>query len=131
MPSDRTHDISCASFHIKDLDEFGQRLEEAANAAFPSGSSRYKEVHVLLLSWEDDNLGVITEVLELQNVFQQIYLYDTEQWRIPSSHSYRALRKQISNFLDNFEDKDNLLIVYYGGRTYPCVSLQVWTENLP
>lgn len=115
----RTHDVSCGNFHIKDLAQFGDYLEKAANAAFPKGLSRYKEVHVLLLSWEDDNLGVIIEVLELQEVFRQVYLYDVKEWRIPSNHSYKALRKQITKFLDEFEDKDSLLIVYYGGRTFP------------
>ncbi len=115
---DRTHDTSCTDFHLKDLNKFGHCLEEAANAAFPNRLSRYREVHVLLLSWEDDNLGVITEVLELHGVFQQTYLYGVEEWRIPSDHSYKALRKQISSFLDAFEDKEHLLIVYYGGRKY-------------
>ena len=114
----RTHDISCVDFHIKDLEEFGNLLEGAANAAFPRRLSRYREAHVLLLSWEDDNLGVITEVSELRDVFRQVYCYDVEEWRIPSHHCYKALRKQINRFLNEFEDENNLLIIYYGGRTY-------------
>ena len=114
----RTHDISYVDFHIKDLEEFGNLLEGAANAAFPRKLPRYSEVHVLLLSWEDDNLGVITEVSELQDVFRQVYCYDVEEWRIPSDHCYKALRKQITRFLNEFEDMNNLLIIYYGGRTY-------------
>ena len=42
---------------------------------------------------------------------------------IPSDHSYIAVRKQISRFLDEFEDKETLLIVYYGGRTYFIIPL--------
>ena len=118
MPVNRTHDISGVDFHIKDLEKFGHLLEGAANAAFPRRLSRYREVHVLLLSWEDDNLGVVTEVSELRDVFRQVYRYNVEQWRIPSDHSYKALRKQITRFLDEFEDQNNLLIIYYGGRTY-------------
>ena len=118
MSMNRTHDISCDGFHIKDLEKFGHLLEGAANAAFPRRLPRYREVHVLLLSWEDDNLGVITEVSELRDVFRQVYCYDVEEWRIPSDHCYKTLRKQITRFLDEFEDKNNLLIIYYGGRTY-------------
>lgn len=118
MSMNRTHDISYVDFHIKDLEEFGNLLEGAANAAFPRKLPRYSEVHVLLLSWEDDNLGVITEVSELQDVFRQVYCYDVEEWRIPSDHCYKALRKQITRFLNEFEDMNNLLIIYYGGRTY-------------
>ena len=117
MLTDCTHDVSRANYHIKDLEEFGHHLEQAANAAFPSGPSQYKEVHVLLLSWESDNLGVIHEILELQSVFQQIYFYDVHEFKIPSDHSYKALRKRINKFLEDFEQNDSLLIVYYGGRT--------------
>ena len=79
MPIDTTHDISKASYHIKDLETLGKILTNAGNAAFPNrGRSRYKEAHVLLLSWEDDDLGVIDEVTELQDVFQHMYRYETE-----------------------------------------------------
>lgn len=116
---DRTHDISLINYHLKDLATFGNLVTEAANAAFPkTQTSRYKEVHVLLLSWEEDSLGVIQEVLELQDVFRQTYFYDAEVWRIPSDHSYKALRKRLNTFLDDFEDKESLLIVYYGGHGY-------------
>ncbi len=116
---DRTHDISLIDFHLKDLATFGHCLTEAANAAFPKGPARYKEVHALLLSWEADTLGAIEEVLELRDVFRQDYCYDAEEWRIPSVHSFRALRQRIGKFLDDFEGVESLLIVYYGGRMYP------------
>ena len=116
MLIDRTHDISHQNFHVKDLDTFGEYLTAAATGAFPKGPSRYKEVHVLLLSWEEDTFGFVTEILELSKVFQQVYHYDVEEWRIPSDYSQRAVRKQIEKFLNEFEDKETLLIVYYGGR---------------
>ena len=112
----RTHDISLIDYHVKDLASFGDSLNDAASAAFPTGKSRYREVHALFLNWEQDNLGVINEILELQHAFQIHYNYDTQEWRIPSAHSYKALRKRISKFLDDFEDKESLLIVYYGGQ---------------
>lgn len=117
MPTDWTHDVSRANYRINNLEEFGHQLQLAANAAFPSGGSPYKEVHVLLLSWEDDNLGVIREVVELQRVFQRIYLYDVHEFKIPSNHCFQTLRKKVNIFLEDFERNDSLLIVYYGGRT--------------
>ena len=60
--SAQTHDISRINYHLKDLKVFGETLTDAVAGAFPNkGRSRYSEVHVLLLSWEDDNLGVIAE----------------------------------------------------------------------
>ena len=71
-PLERTHDISQTGYHIKDLRTFGEDLTNAAAGAFPKGKSRYNEVHVLLLSWEDDRLGVMKEISELRSVFDQV-----------------------------------------------------------
>jgi len=116
MPVDRTHDISNASYHVKDVEALGKVLTEAGNAAFPNrGRSRYKEAHVLLLSWEDDDLGVIDEVNDLQDVFRQSYNYETEVWKIPGTRSHNSLATRILQFLADYEARDSLLIVYYGG----------------
>ena len=116
MPSDRTHDISNTSYHVKDIKAFGEVLTSAAEAAFPNrGVSRYKEVHTLLLSWEDDNLGVVDEINELEDVFRSLYGFEAQAWKIPSKRSHNSLAAKILGFLDDHESKDNLLIVYYGG----------------
>ena len=80
-PLDRTHDISQTGYHIKDLRTFGESLTNAAAGAFPKGKSRYKEVHVLLLSWEDDKLGVMKEIDELGSVFDQVSIYGFSRHR--------------------------------------------------
>lgn len=116
LPPNRTHDISHIGYHVKDLKAFGETLTDAAAAAFPNRSrSRYIGVHVLLLSWEDDNLEVIKEVLELQDVFRVNYGFEAEVWRIPSRKSHNSLAGKLLRFVDDYDDKENLLIVYYGG----------------
>ena len=117
---DVTHDTSLLPFHIKDLATFGQTLTEAAAAAYPTTetSVRYKAVHVLLLSWVDDNLGVLEEISELDGAFTSVYGYATEQWKIPSTRSHNSLAKQLTGFLERYESEENLLIVYYGGHGY-------------
>ena len=116
MTSDRTHDISNTPYHVRDIEALGKVLTSAAEAAFPNrGVSRYKEVHTLLLSWEDDNLGVADEIGDLGDVFRHLYGFQTEEWRIPSKRSHNSLASKILGFLDDYESKDNLLIVYYGG----------------
>ena len=140
MPPYRTHDISSTYHHVKDIKAFGDILDEAATAAFPNrGLARYKEVHVLLLSWEDDNLGVINEVVELDDVFRNTYHYQTETWKIPSTRSHNSLAAKIVKFLDDYESQDNLLITYYGGHgemndDRQCVwlwSVQPWLTVTP
>lgn len=116
MPVNRTHDIQNTPYHVKDVKALGDILNDAATAAFPNqGSSRYKEVHALLLSWEDDNLGVINEVHELSDVFRRTYDFEVEEWKIPSKRPHNTLASKVLGFLDEFESKDNLLIIYYGG----------------
>jgi hypothetical protein len=73
-PLGRTHDISQTGYHVKDLHTFGETLTNAASGVFPKGKSRYKELHVLLLSWEHDKLGVMKEVDELRSVFDQVMI---------------------------------------------------------
>ena len=114
---DRTHDTSLIPFHVKDLATFGQTLTEAAAAAYPTTgiSVRYKAVHVLLLSWVNDDLGVFKEISELDSTFTSIYGCETEQWRILSTRSHNSLAKQLTGFLERYENEENLLIVYFGG----------------
>lgn len=112
----RTHDISRVEYHVEDLETFGDILTQAAVAAFPNkGKTRYAAVHVLLLSWINDDLGVIDEVLELQEVFQTRYSFHTQEWKIPSNRSHISLALRIMQFLEEFESQENLLIIYYGG----------------
>ena len=56
---DRTHDVSLVDYHVKDIETFGETLDRVAAAAFPRDGRRmrYRDVHVLLLSWQADKLG--------------------------------------------------------------------------
>ena len=115
MPIDTKHDIFKTHCHVKNIQALGEILNSAAKAAFPNrGLSRYKEVHALLLSWEDDTLGVNDEVTELGDVFRSMYHFEAEEWKIPGERSHNSLAAKIFEFL-NYESADNLLIVYYGG----------------
>lgn len=101
---------------MKDVKALGDLLNSAATAAFPNqGLSRYKGIHALLLNWKDDNLGVVNEIDELEDVFRQIYHFQVERWEIPSKRPHNALAAKLLGFLDDYESKENLLIVYYGG----------------
>ena len=71
-PLCRTHDISQDGYHIKDLHTFGEVLTSTAAGAIPNGKSRYKGVYVLLVSWLDDNLGVVRELTLLKKVFDEV-----------------------------------------------------------
>ncbi|KAJ3578855.1 hypothetical protein NPX13_g1712 [Xylaria arbuscula] len=79
-------------------------------------SSRYSRAIVLLISWEEHDLG--DEVEEAQNKFQEtfeyLYKYDVRRFRIPKKKPYLALNKQLLD-LAEWDSPDTLFIVWYDG----------------
>ncbi len=110
-----THDSSFVNEHIPSIDRFARDLQAAIDAAWPTRiQSHYKEAHVLLLSWEDDNLGVDREVKRLGYAFKNLYRFEVEEFKIPKKTPGKATTSRVSTFLEN-DGFDNLLIVYYAG----------------
>ncbi len=113
-----TRTIGLSAYHIK-VEDFVDRLRTSVTNFFPNDTYIYKEVHVLLLSWEDDDLGVIAEVAELEKVFRKDYGYHTvRKWEIPSLKPYSTLEDELYRFRKDHSSKDNLLIIYYAGHGY-------------
>ncbi|KAL6715140.1 hypothetical protein ACLMJK_007403 [Lecanora helva] len=115
----RAHKFSSIDPQIKNIEAFGTTLDNIATAAFPrDGRSRYNTVHVLLLSWQDDSKACTKETLDLECVFRQSYGYNTELWVIPNEHSFNALRRKFNDLLNEFDQEESLLIVYYSGHGF-------------
>lgn len=120
--SSQTHDSSFVKYHISGIQKLGADLDAAVKAAWPTRESiRYSKVQVLLLSWEKDDLGVAKEIAPLRKVFEKRYHFHVHQYLIPSPDSetnvdpLRSLNRQVSDFLDAFDQQDTLIIVYYAG----------------
>ncbi|KAI9785422.1 MAG: hypothetical protein M1816_000437 [Peltula sp. TS41687] len=130
-----THDISCEGYHHPNYKDFFETVTEAIKGAYPkAGKSRYSAVHVLLLSWKDDDLGVRLEVQRLEHVLWKGYGFSTEHWEIPSKASHIELGRRLLEFLSTYNNEDNLLIVYYGGHGYlnsNRQSIWLWQPNAP
>ena len=73
-------------------------------------------MHVLLLRWVDDDLGVVKEIKDLHHVFTEIYHYDVQLYEIPNAKPDKTLKRRLYDFLQQEEDSMNtmLFIVYYG-----------------
>jgi hypothetical protein len=98
------YDLDRLNYHFQ-LQDFGVKLQKAANAVFPGGqNSRYTKVDVILLSWadEDPKLPVSLEIRELADTFTNVYGYYVEEWLIPAEDSHN-------------HDPTRLIIVYYAG----------------
>jgi hypothetical protein len=81
----------------------------------------------LLIQWEEDDLGVSTELDKLYDVFNADYGYDCEHiFEIPERNSQVALMTRLQQLIDN-ASRDHLLIVYYGGHSDDSSSQQsIW-----
>jgi hypothetical protein len=112
----RTHDTSFTEYHIRDIEKLGADLNEAVQAAWPTRYNvRYSRAHVLMLSWEDDDLGVAREIKPLRHVFRDMYNFNVHEYQIPSVKPDLSLKGAMFQFLSEFDGNDTLLIIYYGG----------------
>lgn len=110
-----THDSSSAEHHVSGIETFADDLQSAIAAAWPMRrSSRYERAHVLLLCWENDNLGVHREVGHLQHVFSNLYRFDVQTFKIPPKTAGKATTTRILTFLET-DGPETLFIVYYAG----------------
>jgi hypothetical protein len=98
--------------------DIGEHIQ-GLNAMSPNTTqSRYKKVSVLMLSWEDEDPGlpVSIEIEHLGNVFEDVYGFETEVWKIPDQSCHARLLEKILDFITTGGDPtDYLLIVYYAG----------------
>jgi hypothetical protein len=119
--SSPTHDITYSENHISDIQKLGEDLNAATKAAWPGRHGiRYTNVQVLLLSWEDDDLGVSAEIKPLKRLFKERYYFGVEEYKIPSIKPDPALTRRVMEFTDYY-GKETLLIIYYGGHAQPAL----------
>jgi hypothetical protein len=117
----RTQDITRSENHIPNIQTLGEDLNIAIQAAWPNRNGiRYTNVRVLLLSWEDDDLGVSAEIEPLKRLFKERYYFGVDEYKIPSIKPDPALTRRVLDFLD-YDNKDTLLILYYGGHARPAL----------
>lgn len=104
--------------HIPNIEKLGKDIDTAVKAVWPRRHDiRYTQVYVLLLRWEADDLGVLSEIQDLEHVFKDMYNYTVETYDIPNIKPEKALSRQMLEFLDHDEEngEETLLVVYYGG----------------
>lgn len=79
----------------------------------------YAAVSVLMLLWEDDDLGCIEEVKQLSAIFRETFHYTVRQFLIPTERPQSSLCRVVSDFIYEFGSSGNLVLVYYGGHGDP------------
>ena len=94
--------------------------------------SRYDRVQVLLVQWEDEDLGVDEEVGKLEAVFScshpKGYNFHTQRYRIPNDDPEDQLARRLMDFRKGATDKD-LLILYYAGHAGGSAQECIWAAK--
>jgi hypothetical protein len=94
-------------------------MYKAAQRAFPNRTkpkTRYRDVQVVLIRWDDDDrLGVSYELEDLCKVFERGYGFQTTTWLIPTENSLQNIMGKALRFTTTFGMEGNLVIVYYAG----------------
>lgn len=125
--TEQCYEIQRSRFHFPNLQDFVQRLDDACKARWNTRrQAPHRQVSALLLSWEDDDLGVKAEIDDLYHVFRDSYRFQVDRWCIPSrKQRYQDIVNRIAAFLEPTDKKrepvdceGNLFIIYYGGHAY-------------
>lgn len=75
---------------------------------------RYSKVRVLLLSWEEDDLGIAEEVEALAKIFKSAFAFRVEAVKIRSKKPHKQVRFLLTKLLGRTEE-NQLAIIYYSG----------------
>jgi hypothetical protein len=89
--------------------------QESEESEEETVSYPYSQVCVLMLFWEDCDLGAEDELNALQDTFVSDLSFQTEIFAIPSHRPYQSLEKRPFDFRQSHPGRDQLFIVYYPG----------------
>ncbi|KAF7533891.1 hypothetical protein G7054_g6701 [Neopestalotiopsis clavispora] len=136
-PPSFTHNHVIADCHLKNFNHVlnafkstdpWHQAAERLSTCHPSGH-KYASLHALLLSWQEDDLGVDEEVDKLGFVLLDQYEFDVQYWKIPVKRSTFELTQRVLNWTAEYEGEDELLLVYYAGHGWMDSSRQaIWSK---
>jgi hypothetical protein len=117
---------------LASLQVLAERLNTAIGGAYPATRARtsYKKVGVLMIHWENDDIGVQSSQDQLASVFRTVYGYEVSRFVIPSGRStqfaQRATRRALGDMMDELDSPNSLLIVQYSGHSGGNVNECLW-----
>ncbi|KAL2021409.1 hypothetical protein VTK56DRAFT_7162 [Thermocarpiscus australiensis] len=107
------------------LESFRSDLQGSANRMLANPfRSRYANVSVLLVRWQDDeDIGARSAIQDLAKVFSEDYHYTVQIKSIPTSSDgsrspWLWLSRVVTDFITDQNQRDILKIFYYSGHSY-------------
>ncbi|KAI4102491.1 MAG: hypothetical protein LQ339_004645 [Xanthoria mediterranea] len=97
-------------------EELAITFNKTIEGHYRHGTTGYKRVGVLFLSWEQDDMQCKeTEIDALRELFDKEFNYETAYFLIPQDRWQTALQKRIADLVYKYDSPDCLTIIYYGG----------------
>jgi len=134
---DAQSDLQRLEHHLESS-EMIDKFDHAINALskkvtdrWPTRRLPYLQVSVLLIKWEEDDLGVDEEIDELRDLLTRFFRYSVESWLIPKGSpktASLALVNKLHEFTEAYNNEGSLIWIYYGGhgRQVPGYTGLIW-----
>ncbi|KAE8407557.1 hypothetical protein BDV37DRAFT_279728 [Aspergillus pseudonomiae] len=103
------------SEHPKRLQDFASDLKKALDGVTPTAHGYYRDVSVLALRWQNDDMRVGRLESELLNIFAGVYNFRTESYQIPVAEPYPSLNYKLLSWSTSRGGEHTLRIVVYSG----------------
>ena len=127
-PVEAMRGSSTASREEEDIQEPADSASRRWYKGWPL--SKYRNVQVLLVQWEDEDLGVDGEVAKLDAIFSSThpkgYNYHTQRYSIPNEEPEDGLTIRLLEFRRGATEED-LLILYYAGHAAGSAQECIWS----
>lgn len=105
--------------HETEFKDAVKKIETAIQNALVS-DKKYKDVGVISLRWENDDLNLGQVEGELLDLFKKGFHYKTESFIIPATSSDaagRAVNRKLADFVSKYDNTTSLVIVVYEGHS--------------
>ena len=98
------------------MSEIREIVDEFNRATRNVWTAEYDFVNAILLHWNEDDLGVQSEVNKLQALLKEDFRFNTNVYTIPSENPGAQLNYELAYFIKtNSLQKRSLSIIYYAG----------------
>lgn len=84
-----------------------------------SRAKYYHAVTVLMLLWQEDDLGCLAEAQQFFALLHSHFGYQVQMFFIPSDRSEASLGRAVTEFLFKYASCGNLVLLYYTGHGDP------------
>ena len=127
-PVEAVRGSSTASLEEEDIQEPVDSASRRWYKGWPL--SKYRNVQILLVQWEDEDLGVNNEVAKLESVFSSThpkgYNFHTQRYSIPNEDPEDRLAIRLLEFRKG-ATREDLLILYYAGHASGSSQECIWS----